>query len=626
MLETVRYLSTYLFPSLKHNENRNSQLEFIPKRIWIQHSFSRAREFLWKAVGYSTRRTCSLTARITTLFAKQVIIPFVKTGAETILSGTANKLACIATYAGVGSIQKVKKLEDIKDFNLETIAARRDEPLPSDSQIKEEVEKFGNYFTWLVSMKLIDQVLCRNVKSEDFYFEILVKCKSDEELKQAFFHHLDRPEVFFPARWTAKISYYLFFPFIKKIFQDATISIFEKLQSYLYGNANKQFNELFNHLITKCNNLLVDWIIAIEKIENDEKNHGIESVHEVLKKELAQPKYYAEIPAGEFYDKVTKKAVSKYCPNISLGEMIYQRLTGILIFSSKNGSSSFFEKAVSSLFNFLNSTAQLLLFPLALATRLALLLPDYLFNRTFSCLIRKAMISNRVLENILKKALEGISTNKGLSVPALKALNATLEETLVEEMQNKVPENEPVVDKILSKNNQDALRRNVRLFLSAADLYSYTTIAELRDRVRQTLDTHFIENTKGIEYVIILASQKMKDCNLIKKKLYFLLKELNNSFTTPRKGEDEKNEEFLLLENDLFSLIKAILEQAIIKKVSEKSFGFFLKKGQAAHNWVVHQVEKEVGILFKKIFNMISSPDFLKYQLNVALSSFLKEE
>ena len=255
--------------------------------------------------------------------------------------------------------------------------------------------------------------------------------------------------------------------------------------------------------------------------------------------------------------------------------------------------------------------------------RLVLFIPEYFFNLALSIGIQKAMIRNRVFENILERVLQGISTNKGLSTPLLKALTTSLGEFLLEMRRNGHSVDEILLNEDLSVNSQGDLKRNLGLFLSAADFYNYKTIAELRNKINSS--TLFInEGTKGIEDIIIILSQKARNSNFIKQELYFIVRELNHSFTSPSKTPDERDKEFLFLEKQLSALTKTLLTESITKKVAEVVF--FLKEGEAGHNWVVNHAQKETFSLVEKVFSMVSSPNFLKYQLNAALSDFLQAE
>lgn len=604
MFEAIKQFSAYLLP-----------LGITRQELQVQNRF-----WLWNIAAWSTWGTYGLATRTTTLVTQHVLVPLVKTGGEILLTKTANGLARVAASMGIGTIQEVKEVENLERFT------RRNEPPPTDAQIKEEVEEFGNNIARLVSTRMIDQILCRNMQSEDFYLEMIYKSKSEEQWKIAFFHYLDQQNIFFLLRWAAKVTHRIFFPFVKKTLHDATLSIFENLESYLYVNEKKEFNDLFSHIMKKWELLLEDWIKALKTIADDGSNDGVESAGRVLGEELLKSKYHAKMPPSEFYDKVTKKAVAKYYPHMSLGSSIYQKLTGIQLLSSwKITKSAAWRRVLRIPIAFFNLSVWLLLFPIALAVRLSLFLPEHLFNRILSMGIQKAMIRNRVFENILDRALQGVSTNKGLSTPLLKALTTSLGEFLAEVRKNGHLVEEIFFNEDLSVNNQRDLKRNVGLFLSAAELYSYETITELRKNKELNLSIVLMkEGTKGIEDVIILISQKVKNANFIKQELYFSVKELNCSLAGPSRTPDERDKEFLYLEKQLSDLIRTILTEAITKKIG--GLVFFLKKGEAGHNWVVNRAQKEIYTLVEKVFNMIASPNFLKYQLNAALSDFLKAE
>ncbi len=99
---------------------------------------------------------------------------------------------------------------------------------------------------------------------------------------------------------------------------------------------------------------------------------------------------------------------------------------------------------------------------------------------------------------------------------------------------------------------------------------------------------------------------------------------MNHSFSSPNKTPDERDREFLSLEKQLSSLVQTLLTESITEKVAERIP--FLKEGEAGHNWVVNRVQKEIYALVEQVFSMVSSPNFLKYLLNAALSDFLQAE
>lgn len=611
MTEGIRNFSYYLFPFSIANSHRATRVgEVFQRRLSLQ----KPQQVLWSFAVWSTVSAYDLATHVTSLVANQLLLPVVRIGGEAVLTKAVNGLARAAACIGFGTIQEIKKVENLEQFT------HRNEPPPTDIQIKEEVEGFGNNIARLISMRLIDQVLCRSRQPEDFYLELVYRSKCEEEWKKVFFTYLDRSQLIFPVRVAAKMGHLIFFPFVKKTLHDTALSILEHITSYLYVNEKKEFNDLFSNIMKKWELLLEDWVKALKIIANNPSNDGVESAGRVLEEELKSPKYHAKMPPNEFYDKVTKKAVARYYPRMSLGKMIFQRLTSIEAFSSQK---SAFGKIGKILIRTLNICIWVFLFPLALAAHLFLLVPEYFFHLAVSIVIQKAMIRNRVFENILKRALQGISTNKGLSTPLLKALTTSLREFLVEVRRNGHSVGEILLNEDLSVNNQKDLQRNLGLFLSAADLYSYKTIAELRKKIHSS--TFLIEEgTKGIEDIIILLSQKARNANFIKQELYFIFRELNHSFISPNKTPDERDREFLDLEKQLSALVKTLLTESITKKVAEVVF--FLKEGEAGHNWVVNYAQKEIYSLVEKVFSMVSSPNFLKYQLNAALSDFLHAE
>lgn len=533
------------------------------------------------------------------------------------LNGVAHLLSAV----GVGSTVPVSPANLKLSADEAEIRNRMALPVISESDIKNEVKKFGENFANFVPMRLISSLFCESGEKENVFLIMIGKAKSKEDLKDAFFLYLDQANLFFLTRWIAKISYFLLLPFCHKVVQDTTWSMFNNLELMLTTIKKKRFNSLISEGLAESNQLFVSWINALESVAKRGEVGELKLVEEALSKELFQDQYYNDKPYKEFYKEVTTNLVDKYFEGLFLGKLLYDKLTQIAVPEPDNLFLFSLAKGANILIN-------IVLFPIAIVLRALLLLPDYLFNLLMKVTLKKSMVNNDILENGVQKVLETIGTNKGLSVPVLNVLNLSLEEIYLEVRDGgAAPVKEGKLQDSLSINNQQALQRNVELVLRAIDLYSAKTVKDLRnelkegERPRSRITEKFkAEVSKGIEELIILLYTLIQDPKYIKEKCYYLLKGVNDSIGLAQ-NDEEDDVQFVEQERQFFILIKAIVTTSINNAIS----GIVnLPRRSAARNFTANLAYAELSPTVEKMVTMASSPSFLKFNLIFGLNQFLK--
>lgn len=538
---------------------------------------------------------------------------------------TLNGAAHVLSAIGIGSTVPASPA-NLSLGDEQKIRARMKQHSISEAEIREEVKKFGMNFANFVPMRIIDVIFCEKSENENFFLEIIGSCESEDEIKDAFFDYLNKANLFFLTRWIAKICYILLQPFCQKAVQDATWAIFENLETTLDKIHQTGFNSLVSEGLDQSNQLFVNWITALESIAKN--GEGLKLIDEVLKDELLKDKFYCDKPSKEFFSEVTTKLVDKYYNDISLGKIIYEKLTD---FEFKKPPVPY----LYTLVKIVNFLINIILFPFALAARIFFLLPDILFNYIVKITIKKSMISHDVLENGVQKVLETIGTNKGLSTPVLHVLNATLEELLLEVRDGIVdPLNDGNVQDCLSQNNKKALQRNVKLSLRAVDLYSHKkgkqqdkTVEDLQKQLKKGSEGNLLhkqfnkEIAKGIEDIIVLLYMKIKDPKYVKEKSYHLLKGINDSIAIPV-NQQQEDEEFVEEEKKLLRLIQAIIVTSISNTITEKAP--YLPQKSAARISATNIAFTEINPIVEKMLVMATSPNFLRFNLIFALNQFHK--
>lgn len=517
------------------------------------------------------------------------------------------------------------KAQEIQ-LDIVAVKKRREEPSPSDEQIKQQVKQLSRNLARLLPMRIIDQMICGVDKPEDFYRVFATQAADDASLKEKYFKYLDRSDLFFLVHWVAKLSYIFLVPLCKRTIKDTTLSIFKNAEEFLDASNKTEFNESFNVILERSNLLLADWIIAMENITAGQE---VQDVKVLLSKELSKPKYHHNMNANEFYNLVTKKLVKKYYVDFFLSTFLYNHLTSIYLTVAPSNWTFYkipFGKIRSQLVRVLSRIIEVPLFCVALGCRILFIVPDYIFNWVLSMLIQRSMVRNRVIENIVERALQGISTNKGLSVPVLKSLNESLEEFLVEVL-GKLPETKS--EDGLSQKNQKALKRNVHLILRATDLYGNETVKDLKQMIaskegmfKQMIGKMEIfkdakaDMEKAFEELFRSIYERLTDAKLLKHKGYYVIQALNESLTTASKTADVRNKEFMEQEKRLFSLIPQILVAAVKNKVKETGFS----EEAMITNVIVNPVLKQTVYLVKNLLDMVTSRDFLNYQIRAGLA------
>lgn len=530
------------------------------------------------------------------------------------LNGVAHMLSAV----GVGSTAPVSPANLKLSADEAEIRSRMVLPVISESDIQNEVKKFGENFANFVPMRLITSLFCEKVEKENFFLIMIGKAQSKEELKNAFFLYLDQANLFFLTRWIAKISYFLLLPFCHKVVQDATLSIFKNLDQTLTRIKEKGFNSLVSEGLAESNQLFVNWIKALESVAKEGEGEELKLVEELLSKGLLQDKYYGNKPYKEFYREVTTTLVDQYFEGIFLGKILYDQLIHLAIPEPDN-------LFLYSLAKTANILISIVLFPIAVLLRALLLLPDYLFNILMKATLKKSMINNDVLENGVQKMLETIGTNKGLSVPVLNVLNLSLEEIYLE-IRDATPVEEGALQASLSTNNQQALQRNVQLLLRAIDLYAAKTVKDLQDELKEGEKPHSklterfkVEVSKGIEELIILLHKRIQDPKYVKEKCYYLLKGVNDSIGLAQ-NDEEDDVQFVQQERQFFTLIQAIVTTSINNAISGM---VSLPRRSAARNFAANIAYAELSPTVEKMVTMASSPSFLKFNLIFGLNRLL---
>lgn len=493
------------------------------------------------------------------------------------LNGIKNKIG--------GYFSDLHPKSEVIQLDPEQILARRNSPAPTPTQISQEITQFSHLIARIVPMRTIG-ALCRIDKPEDFYLELSVSAgSSDEALKKAFFKHLDESRLFFLVRWVAKIAYRFLIPFTNKIVEEATFSVFKNIETYLDRKKKKEFNARFNDIIERSNDLLEHWKIALKNCTSADEER---SLRFVLRDELSKPKYTADRTTEQFYLDVTNKAIEKFYVKISAGKYIYDKL---MIFK--------------------------ILYPIALAVRLLFVVPDYFFNWFLVSFLKKTLINNHVVENITERVQEGISTNKGISVPVLKVLNENLEEVLAE-LEGKVTLRE-TQENPLSVKNQKLLELNVSLLQDAVNRFSNVTVKDLKKMLSsENRNPAFsAEVQSASEDIIKSLYQKLTDPVSIKHQGYYVLKSVNQSLSKRTESAEERDAEFIDQEARLFILIQEILQTAIGKKVQEKT-GF--SEGYIS-NYYANYYSKQIRPMVERILDMVLSREFLNYQIRAAMAS-----
>lgn len=530
---------------------------------------------------------------------------------------TVNGIAHTCNKIGMGSTQPVEEtgVRIDRDAALRRIAR----PYPKDPEIEEEVLKFGVNIARLLPMRMIDRFFCDTPESENFYLEVLGLCKTDEEVRDTFFKHLDKSNLFFLTRWIAKLAYTIIFPISKRTVQDATLSIFRSLKISFENNKNDMFNKRLSHQLEQSDEILTKWFIALENIAKNK--NGIELVVSSLKEELGRDIYRGEMSPKEFYSKVTKKLVDNYYVDISLGNFLYDWLMKLELPTPEVFLGNF---AIC----FINLLIKTILFPIALALWLLLILPDYAFNRILSSLIENTMMRNDVIENLKERITEGVSTNQGLSIPVLQTMNAGLEDlyVMIEGNLFNDPNGAPLS---LSHNNQLALQRNVALALRTSSLCSPVnkTVRDLQLELEEHVSKkNWIDDAfaKGIENVMVLFYQKLTDPEFLKGQCYYTIKALNDCLKAPILTAAQMDKEYLVQQNRLEGLIKKILATSVNETVEGTTQTIGLSRKDAASNLAANHVFKRIYPTVDKMVDMLSSPNFIKFNLNTALNIYLK--
>lgn len=573
---------------------------------------------------------------------------------RTAKEATLNFAAETASLLGFGDTEEIEAeaLDEELDLDLDAIAGRIDAEPPTDEEFQHAVKKFGSNIARVVPMRLIDQFWCGTLRSEDFYLDMSYDTDSDGALKDAYFQHLDRSNLFFLTRWVAKIAYVILFPLFKRTVQESTISVFKNLEVYFEKNKDTEFNELLNQQVTNSNALLEDWIVSLQTVAKEVKD--VKSIDRALTEEFEKSEYYDGLSREDFYRQVTKKLVDNFYVNVSLGGFVYSRLMDLRLPYPVQICKIPVKYLLMVPIFLINTIIKIVLFPVALVMRILLLLPDYVMNRVLANVIEKAMIRNNVVEDIVGQVQEGISTNKGISTPALQALVSSLEEIYfciaykkVEEdtdsqdeeslttknvddevsdssSETPLPETEPTLLDNLSEKNQELLTRNVELSIRAANLYGKKTIEHLKLGIDEKGPGHHDEIAKGIEQVIVLLYQKLTDLKFLKQNGYYALEAFNDSLTIRPESAEIRDQEYKRLEKRLFLLIQTILVTSISSKVSEGVKAYGMEEEGAFKTFMANRIFSKTNVVVKKIINMVSSPNFIQFHVRAGLVLFNK--
>lgn len=528
----------------------------------------------------------------------------------------ASGLAQAVQKAGLAKIDEIKRI-DLSPSTIAAAKARIIQPIATPEQIRAEFEAFGMNVARIVPVRMIDKWICGSAKPEDFYIEMNAGVKTDGELRNAFYAHLDQSDLFFLVRWVAKLVYWLFFPAIKGVVQETVGKIHQHLTSQIKSSEKKEFNAALNQQMNESNRLLENWIATLHSIASNATDaQGIFPLQLALAEEIDKPEHLNGLNRDEYYKQVTQKFMRAYYPGISLGKIIADRLMSIGV-------------PEDSAFAFLNIFIKLVTISVGAAIRLVFFLPDYIFNLIFAAVIEKALIRYRVIEDIGNMSLEAISTNKGLSLPVLKAMNEALEELYVDIKEN--PE-DPDLTEGLIPPNKEALKRTVELALKSVDLFDQKTVGDLKKFINKGspssegfIDALFDKQLAvGIEQVIMTIHKNLTNPDFLKQKSYNILQALNESLSTKPISAEEGQKECERLEKRLIDLIEAVVAESISRKVQALAVSYGAWEDGHAVKLIANQAFERAAKLIEKTRRMITSPQFTRYQMNQFLSSFLK--
>ncbi|NGX46093.1 MAG: hypothetical protein K940chlam2_01275 [Chlamydiae bacterium] len=509
--------------------------------------------------------------------------------------------------SGVRDAKTPKGTLPLTEEDMRQARARMDTPPPTDKDIKREADLFATHMAHMVGMRMLDTYFGIE-KPEAFYIEL-------GGSRDAYFKHLDRSDLFFLSRWIAKLAYRIFEWVGQGAIEGATLSLFEALGKRIESFEQGEFNEMMEWGGRRTNAILRKWTELIKGVTTDAKKS--ERVVELIDQKI-------NVPNAAFYREISTRLIDEHFDGISIGRVCYNLLMSMGV-------------SEGPCLSCLNFMVRALLYPLALALRIVLGIPDYFLSNYIISGVKKKLIDDQMLENLVQELTEGVAENKALVIPVCTAMNEALEEVLLDLIENPDDHEADGLREFLSPVYKELIRESVVLSGEAVGLFSCETVGELeafiekgpgvKGRVQNKIKE---EKAKGIEDIVLLAHRRLTDSQYLRTKLFGLIQGLNGAFSASKQTEQEQQAELEKVQGRLFTLVNAVIAKAIQNAVSAR----FKRAGLPAEGLIFGRVTKGISDkVFKvafaeveKMTDMGKSPVFLKFAVQEALGQFFHTE
>lgn len=495
----------------------------------------------------------------------------------------------------------------LTEDDMKHARARMDALPPTDRDIKREADLFATHMAHMVGMRTLDSYFGIE-KPEAFYIEL-------GGSRDAYFKHLDRSNLFFLSRWVAKLAYRIFEWIGQGAIENATLSLFEALGKRIDSFEKGEFNEMMEWGGERTNAVLRKWTELIKGVTTDTKKS--ERVVELLDQKVSATN-------AAFYREISTRLIDEHFSGVSVGRVCYNLLMSLGV-------------SEGPCLSWLNFMVRAILYPLALAIRIVMGIPDYFLSSYITSGVKKKLIDEHMLENLVQELTEGVADNKALAIPVCTAMNEALEEVLLDLIENPDDHEADGLREFLSPEYKELIREAVVLSEEAVGLFSCETAQELdafiekgpgvKGRVQNRIRE---EKAKGIEDIVLLAHSRLTDSQYLKLKFFGLIQGLNGAFSASKQTEEEQQAEFEEVQARLFTLVNAVIAKAIQNAVSAK----FREAGLPAEGRIFGKVTKGISdqvfkVAFaevKRMTDMGKSPVFLKFAVQEALGQFFHTE
>jgi len=485
-----------------------------------------------------------------------------------------------------GSNEKHFKAISIYSENLKLLNKNPGDPLHKDDYqklIELEKKAFDQDTSFFISLKVVYESLCRLPPPNDnFYYHLLEQAgetpsiSPSKKMRELFFAHLDdihqKGKISIVTKGLAKMVFRFLCPlthFFIKLFSKEFI---DDLQTTIKDNLQK----LTKQSVVNFNRYLEILGSAYERVANTPV--VTHTLTEMLEKELQNTACNLNFSPEKLYSEVAKKCCDRYCP-----KMMWRNSIKVWIDKKKPLPSTIPKKIAILALNVSTFIFQT-----------ALYLPEKICNLTLNWGIKRLLMRNQVVNQIVEKSTTALKDPNGYT----HALNCVLHEQMqkiLDLMKKAFAEKNPSFsledDSSLEQHEEfTALVKNLFTILRKDkcsvrdDLVKLLKRESLSQKVRDAIDDFIVKDTvEASARLIKIALDSILEKDQIESHILNFFAMVNRTY---KAGKPVSPHEFKAMEQAINSLSDDIITVALEKTLSEKLDFTLDKQTKQAHDAV----------------------------------------